>query len=342
MSYTHNLLNSDTQKQYVLHELELLLRTAPIPVTLTKFGLPLPDAQSLLCLNNRILLEENNYDREKLAHEHQSLRGLLNGQQKTIYEHIMLLSTSKRQVLAFIYGHGGIGKTFLWNTIISGLRSEKLVVLAVAASGIASLLLPVGRTAHSRVKIPIEFSDESTCSISKKTHLAQLLIETSLIIRDEAPMNDRRCFESLDRSLKDILNNERHLFGRKSIILGGDFRQTLPINSKASKTTIISSSLSRSYLWKSFVVLKLTEIMRLQRESLNSQQKEDISKFSSWLLAIGDGNAGTLDTEHTQDTKVIDIPTRYLIPYYENALTDLISFVYDADTLQNPSPATLS
>ncbi|XP_076905527.1 uncharacterized protein LOC143561290 [Bidens hawaiensis] len=340
--HTHILLNSDTQKQYVLHELELLLRTAPILVTLTKYGLPLPDAQSLLCLNNIMLLEEKNYDREKLAHEHQSLRGLLNNQQKTIYEHIMLAVTSERQVLAFIYGHGGTGKTFLWNTIISGLRSEGKVVLAVVASGIASLLLPAGRTAHSRFKIPIDLSDESTCSISKNTHLAQLLIETSLIRWDEAPMNDRRCFESLDRSLKDILNNERHLFGGKSILLGGDFRQTLPIKSKASKTTIIYSSLPRSYIWKSFVVFKLTENMRLQRESLTSQQKEDISMFSSWLLAIGDGNAGTPDNEHAQDTKVIDIPTRYLIPHDENSLTNLISFIYDADTLQNPSPVTLS
>ncbi|GJX85288.1 uncharacterized protein Tco_0336062 [Tanacetum coccineum] len=42
------------------------------------------------------------------------------------------------------------GKTFLYQTIISRLRSERRIVLAVASSGVASLLLPAGRTAHSR------------------------------------------------------------------------------------------------------------------------------------------------------------------------------------------------
>ncbi|XP_076918697.1 uncharacterized protein LOC143579202 [Bidens hawaiensis] len=341
--YTHHLLNSEDQKQYVLHELELLLRTAPVPVMLSKYGLPLPDAHTLQCLNNRMLLEEKNYDRQQLAEEHQSLKNLLNSQQNAIYEQIMSAVTSNIQLLAFIYGHGGTGKTFLWNTIISGLRSEGKVVLAVAASGIASLLLPAGRTAHSRFKIPLDLCDESTCSIFKNTHLAQLLTETSLIIIwDEAPMNDRRCFESLDRSLKDLLNNDSQLFGGKSVLLGGDFRQTLPIKRKASKTTTISLSLPRSYIWKSFVMFRLTENMRLQRQSLTLQEKEDIRTFSSWLLAVGNGTIGTPAPEDSQDTKLIDIPTRYLIPFDENALSNLINFIYDTDTLQNPSPATLS
>jgi nucleoside-triphosphatase THEP1 len=66
---------------------------------------------------------------------------------------IMLLNLSlkKRQELIFVHGHGGIGKTFLWRTIINRLRSEGLNVLAVASSGIASLLLPGGL--HSSFKI---------------------------------------------------------------------------------------------------------------------------------------------------------------------------------------------
>ncbi|XP_076899387.1 uncharacterized protein LOC143553238 [Bidens hawaiensis] len=282
--HTHQLLNCDDQRHYVLQELELLQRTAPIPVTLSKYGiplpLPLPDARSLQCLNNRLLLEEKN----RLNSNH---------------------SEKAYHVLAFIYGHGGTSKTFLWNTIISGLRSEGKVVLAVVASGIASLLLPGGRTAHSRFKIPFDLYDESTCSVSKNTHLAQLLTEASVIIWDEAPMNDRQCFESLDRSMKDILNNEQCPFGGKFVLLGGDFRQTLPIIPKASKTTIISSSLPRSYLWNKFVLFKLTENMCLQRPSLTSQEKEDIANFSASLLAIGGGTISTpdIDIEDGNDKK---------------------------------------
>lgn len=70
--------------------------------------------------------------------------------------------------LFFVYGHGGTGKTFLWKTIICALRGIGQVVLAVASSGIASLLLPRGRTAHSRFKIPIDVDDLSTCEIKKE------------------------------------------------------------------------------------------------------------------------------------------------------------------------------
>ena len=62
--------------------------------------------------------------------------------------------------------------------------------------------------------------------------MAKLLIQTDLIVWDEAPMNDRRCFETLDRTLRDILNNSEKPFGGKSIMLGGDFRQTLPVKKK--------------------------------------------------------------------------------------------------------------
>nr|CAD1817754.1 unnamed protein product [Ananas comosus var. bracteatus] len=54
----------------------------------------------------------------------------------------------ERGKLFFVYGHGEQAKTYLWRTIIVKLRSERSIVLAVASSGIASLLLPGGRTAH--------------------------------------------------------------------------------------------------------------------------------------------------------------------------------------------------
>ncbi|XP_071738903.1 uncharacterized protein [Rutidosis leptorrhynchoides] len=110
--------------------------------------------------------------------------------------------------LLFVYGHGGTGKTFLWKAIITCLRAKGKIVLAVASSGIASLLLPSSRTAHSRFKLPIDLTDESMCNINKNTQMAKLLESTDLIVWDEAPMNTKRCFEALDHSLRDILGNK--------------------------------------------------------------------------------------------------------------------------------------
>ncbi|KIK60272.1 hypothetical protein GYMLUDRAFT_168419, partial [Collybiopsis luxurians FD-317 M1] len=62
----------------------------------------------------------------------------------------------------FLYSAGGAGKTFVYKTICPHLWSQSQVILCVASSGIAALLLPGGQTAHSLFKIPIEgLSDES-------------------------------------------------------------------------------------------------------------------------------------------------------------------------------------
>jgi hypothetical protein len=57
------------------------------------------------------------------------------------------------------------GKTFLYNLILSRTRADGGLAIAVASSGIAALLLPGGRTAHSRFKIPIKLDKVSTCNI---------------------------------------------------------------------------------------------------------------------------------------------------------------------------------
>lgn len=46
----------------------------------------------------------------------------------------------------FIYGHGGTCKTFIWRTLSADIHSKGEIVLTVASSGIASLLLIGGRT----------------------------------------------------------------------------------------------------------------------------------------------------------------------------------------------------
>ena len=110
----------------------------------------------------------------------------------------------------FISGHGATGKTFLWNTVVTYLRAQRRIVLTVASSGVASLLLPNGRTAHSRFRIPIDIDELSVCDIKRGTKLAELLTQTALIIWDEALMTNRQCFEALDRSLRDILSEKRY------------------------------------------------------------------------------------------------------------------------------------
>ena len=156
--------------------------------------------------------------------------------------------------LFFVCGHGGTGKTFLWNAILTHLRSRQKIVLAVASSGVASLLLPKGRTAHSRFKIPFDLDESSVCGVKRGTMLSELIQRTSLVIWDEAPMTHRHCFEALDRTMRDILSehkaeNANKPFGGKPIVLGGDFRQILPVVRKGSRSAIVNASITSSPLW---------------------------------------------------------------------------------------------
>ena len=128
----------------------------------------------------------------------------------------------------FLYGYGGTSKTFVWKTLSSAIRSNGGIVLTVASSGIASLLLPEGRITHSKFAIPVSATQNATCNILQGSDLAELLKMTKLIIWDEAPMCHKFSFEALDKSLKDIMHNDIS-FGGKVIVFGSDFHQILPV-----------------------------------------------------------------------------------------------------------------
>ncbi|GJS93681.1 DNA helicase [Tanacetum coccineum] len=119
--------------------------------------------------------------------------------------------------------------------------------------------------------------------------------DTYLIIWDEAPMNDRHCFEALDKTLRDILTMPHRLFGGKSVLLGIDFRQTLPVKKGASKMEVIASCISESDLWPHFRVFTLIENMRLSRPGVSADEHNLISSFASWLIDIRDGKTGEPD-----------------------------------------------
>jgi hypothetical protein len=110
-------------------------------------------------------------------------------------------------------------------------------MLTVASSGIASLLLPGGRTAHSRFKILIDLHNESTFNITQQMKVGELVRKADLIIWDEAPMMHRRAFEAVDRTLRDLMQLDdtqvtEKIFGGKTMVLGGGFSTDLACGSQ--------------------------------------------------------------------------------------------------------------
>ena len=125
------------------------------------------------------------------------------------------------------------------------------VALAVGSTGIAANLLHLGRTFHSRFKVPLNINCDSICNIDAQSTLAKLVCMAKMIIWDEAPMNHRHQLEALDRSLKDITGMNCP-FGGKTVVLSGDFRQCLPVIPNSNRAQVVDAALNRSSLWEFF------------------------------------------------------------------------------------------
>ncbi|GJV44338.1 ATP-dependent DNA helicase PIF1-like protein [Tanacetum coccineum] len=69
----------------------------------------------------------------------------------------------------------GNKKTYIYKTMSAVIRSQGDIVLNVASSGIAALLLECGRIAHSRFAIPINILEDSMCHIPADSDLADLI-----------------------------------------------------------------------------------------------------------------------------------------------------------------------
>ncbi|XP_031127705.1 ATP-dependent DNA helicase PIF3-like [Ipomoea triloba] len=263
-------LSDDEKKNLSLIEIERLLQS--YNKSLKNYpNMPLPNFDDAVRCDNRLLWDELDYDHDALLKESQTMERQLTDEQKVVYKTVVNDVDHQKGGLYFVYGYGGTGKTFVWRALSAKIRSRGDIVINVASSGIASLLLPGGRTAHSRFAIPITVTEDSTCNITQCSNLAELIIQCKLIIWDEAPMMYKHCFKALDRTLRDLLrftdqNAGNRTFGGKTVVLGGDFRQILPVIPKGSRQDIVSASINSSYLWDSCQVLRLTKNLRLSNK----------------------------------------------------------------------------
>ncbi|XP_073121078.1 uncharacterized protein [Henckelia pumila] len=253
----------------------------------------------------------------------------LNDNQRLAYNMIIESLETRNGAVFFINGPGGTGKTFLYRSLLATIRSQGLIALATATSGVAASILPGGRTAHSRFKIPIDLHANSYCSISKQSGLAQLLRRAAVIIWDEAPMCKRFAIEAVDRTLQDLVGN-KNPFGGKVVVLGGDFMQILPVIPKATMHQTIDSCLIKSHLYRCMKIVVLSENMRARSDPL----------FCEFLLRVGKG------IEQTDDNGNIKLPAEMLIKFSDNDTEEserkLLDYVYEdlGNNYQSPTYMT--
>ncbi|XP_071641856.1 uncharacterized protein [Temnothorax longispinosus] len=223
----------------------------------------------------------------------------LNKKQKEIVDLILnrLDDKSRNSHCFYIDGPGGSGKTFVYTTIYYLAQIRKKRVCTMAFTGIAATLLPAGKTVHKIFRLPVPLFVDSSSPIKIQSKEAQYLKEIDIFIWDEAPMAPRYALEIMDRTLRDIMNNDV-LFGGKIVILGGDFRQLLPIKVRDIVTDIYGDLIQKKE-FDNMAKCAILSARNIDVDEINKQVVELLNKteeriYTSIDSAINCGNDGDI------------------------------------------------
>ena len=240
---------------------------------------PVPDAPAAQAQAE----PEEPIDLEALAAEARAMREKLNPEQAAAFDAIIESIRLNQGKCFFIDGPGGTGKSFLYKCITKSLASLQLYVCTCASTGIAATLID-GCTVHKLFGVPMELDYDSLSIYKANSKTAQILREAACIIWDEAPASHRFTLDLADRFLRDICGNDKP-FGGKTVIAGGDWRQTLPVVPRGTNAQQIAACLRMSNLWPNFSAntFLLTRNMRASNPV-----------FAQWLLDLGNGITGPI------------------------------------------------
>lgn len=199
-------------------------------------------------------------------------------------------------------------------------------------SGIAALLLPGGRTVHSRFHLPVPTPlDNCHSNIKGQSVAARLLRDATVLVWDEAPTASRAMFEAVDRCLQDLLGNCR-LFGGKTILLGGDFRQIPSVLRYIDRDSIRPHTLTALPWWQDPHNVKRISLTQNMRAITDAE-------FADFCLRIGNGTypivSETVDGKEL-DGATIELPHHFAISADATA-RDLLDWVYAGHATVKPA-----
>lgn len=215
-------------------------------------------------------------------HQYTTAVSILNIQQKALFSKIakVVSNDSSPQVLTFVTGGAGSGKTFTLKLIVEHIRrlSSSNAVVIAAPTGVAAKLVN-GRTLHSLFGLPIERprkKGEGSAPLKpftgerlqrERTRWKQI----KWLIIDEISMVSYHVLRMIHLRLQELrpeYNTE--LFGGVNVILFGDLMQLPPV----SRTSVApycfyqpSIYAGEIHLWKSFSFCELTTNMRQQEDA---------------------------------------------------------------------------
>ena len=161
------------------------------------------------------------------------------------------------------------------------VRLSRGILLACASIGIAATVLKGGSTANTKCQLQKDLSEDSTCDIQDRTDRHKLMLDTKLIIWDEAPMMHRFANNAVDKMFRSVKQVNK-VFGGVTVVFMGDWWQTLPFIPMASKEQKIAATLLFADCWTNVQVLRLTQNLRVKKQGGNLN-------WSYYLKNVGEG-----------------------------------------------------
>jgi hypothetical protein len=309
------IYSNEVSKDLVLHDLSKYFTKEN--TNLRAFNLPTPQDLTHLLPNVDL---NNQTEMTKIADYNIKM---FNTEQLSVFTQVIAsIYNNTKQKLFYVDGPGGTGKTFLYNTIINYISGKADTIVSTATTGIASTLLLGANTYHSTFKLFPPINSESVCNIKPNSEAANYIINAKLILIDEITMATNHALNAINRCCKDLLNNDMP-YGGKTILIGGDFRQCLPVIRKGNKTKILSSVVKNIPEWSLFQKLRLKQNMR----TIN-----DTDNYAEWLLKLGNGS---IPNDNTLPEDNIIIPDGMLLQKGHNLITEVFgnSFVNNDSTV---------
>ena len=116
-------------------------------------------------------------------------------------------------------------------------------------------------------------------------------------------------------TVRDLVETDEP-FGGKVVVLGGDFRQVLPVLPHSSRESIVTQTIPKHPLWLAgrVSVHKLVHNMRAAKDAA----------FRTWLLSLGNGTVPAVESE---EPNVIALPPQCCMTSGQT-VDDLIDAVY--------------
>jgi hypothetical protein len=261
-----------------LIEIEDLLKTHN--TNCASLGLPTPDRSDVAAEAAR-----GHFEPEVEAARFDSFYRDATQEQKGVMDALKaaLSEPELRARVFYLDAPAGCGKTYVQRALISYAKSHGICVLSSAYTGIAASLMEGGRTLHNLFKLPIVLTEQATSSLMPNSSHAQHLRNAKLIIIDEASSVPGAALSVIDRLLRFLYEGqpeENFPFAGKTLLMSGDFRQTLPVVPRAGRARTVEATLKKNPLWRHVTEFSLSRNMRVN---------EGEGAFAEYLLTVGAG-----------------------------------------------------